>query len=122
MNRETKELLDKYKQKIFNNTNEYHREIFDELIEVIKNHNIVLIGLRQVGKTTLMEQLAKTYYNKHLKTKEGDQLVSVVSSGEDIFYMNLKALSKIESEQLINTISQNKYKLILIDEIQLIPN
>ncbi len=122
MNRETKELLDKYKQKIFNNPNEYHREVFDQLIEVIENHNVVLIGLRQVGKTTLMEQLAKKYYNKHLKPAESNQLVSVVSSGEDIFYMNLKALSLIQSEQLINTISQNKYKLILIDEIQLIPN
>ena len=121
MNRETKELLAKYKQKIFDNPNQYKREIFGELESVIENHNVVLIGLRQVGKTTLMEQLAKSYYNKKIKEQSSEELVSVVSSGEDIFYINLKALSLVESENLINNISQNKYKLILIDEIQLIP-
>ena len=121
MNRETKELLAKYKQKIFDNPNQYTREIFGELEVAIENHNVVLIGLRQVGKTTLMEQLAKSYYNKKIKEQSSEELVSVISSGEDVFYINLKALSLVESENLINNISQNKYKLILIDEIQLIP-
>ena len=122
MNEQTKELLNKYKQKIFNSHHEYTREIFNELDQVIENHNVVLIGLRQVGKTTLMEQLAQSYYNKKLKGQLSEELVSVISSGEDIFYMNLKTLYQIDSEQLINNISRHKYKLILIDEIQLITN
>ena len=122
MNEQTKELLNKYKQKIFNNSHEYTREIFNELEQVIENHNVILIGLRQVGKTTLMEQLAQSYYNKKIKEQFSKELISVISSGEDIFYINLKTLYKINSEQLINNISRHKYKLILIDEIQLIPN
>lgn len=121
MNREFNELLTKYKEKIFYSEAKYKREIFAELMVTIEKHNVLLIGLRQVGKTTLMEQLAKEYHQKYIDKSEND-IVLEISNQEDIFYLNLKALTMINEIQLINDISFNKYKLILIDEIQIISN
>ncbi|MDK2819330.1 MAG: ATP-binding protein [Mycoplasmataceae bacterium] len=122
MNKELSKLVTKYREKIFFNNLEYKREIFGELSNAIKKHNIVLIGLRQVGKTTLMEQLAQEYYHNFIREKLSNELTLSISNQEDIFYLNLKALNIIDSEKLINDISFNKYQLILIDEIQMINN
>lgn len=120
MNHELNKLLMKYRDKIFYTNTEYKRELYFELSKTIEKHNVILIGLRQVGKTTLMEQLAQEYYQKFIEEQNNDELVSNISNQADIFYLNLKSLASINSEELINDISFNKYQLVLIDEIQMI--
>ncbi|MGL4183977.1 MAG: ATP-binding protein [Metamycoplasmataceae bacterium] len=120
------DLAKKYENEIFNDESNYQREIFDELYSSLKNHNLVLIGLRQIGKTTLMKQLGKKYYDEYLKTNDRNNKISLSKIGQKskIFYLNLKAINidNIANEFLINLISANKYKLILLDEIQVLPN
>lgn len=120
MNHQLNKLLMKYRDKIFYNNTKYKRELYFELSKTIEKHNVILIGLRQVGKTTLMEQLAQEYYQKFIEEQNNDELVSNISNQADIFYLNLKSLTSINSEELINDISFNKYQLVLIDEIQMI--
>ncbi|MGL4343186.1 MAG: ATP-binding protein [Metamycoplasmataceae bacterium] len=119
------ELLSKYEAKIFFNKNIYQREIFDELFLTLEKHNLLLIGLRQVGKTTLLEQLGKKYWQTYLdNSRKEDKTISFQSNNLKIFYINIKALTQFDNlnQALINEISSNKYKLILIDEIQSLPN
>lgn len=84
-------------------------------------------------KAVLIEQLGKNYFNNYLKnisTKDEDKTIDKVSSisseKERIFYINLKTITNIQDETLINelhlSIINKKYKLIIIDEIQTIDN
>ena len=56
-------LLDEYQKELLNidQNPPYKREIFNTLKDEIKNNNLCLVGLRQVGKTTVMLKL--TNYN-----------------------------------------------------------
>ncbi len=109
-----------YKNRLLN-INErvsYKREIFDICYEALIHSNLCLIGLRQAGKTTLMEQVASKYYQEVLKDKSTD---------ENILYINLKNFLVEESqskkkEELWLLLADPKYHLILIDEIQELSN
>ena len=95
------------------------REIYDVLLKQIQTHNIILIGLRQVGKTALSEQLLNAYLDKKESTKliiaENSKNASTI---EQSFYISLKAFQKVDSEQLIDYISRRNFKIVFIDEIQ----
>lgn len=96
-------------ERLSRNTNDKHREIFAFLDEEFKKHNLILIGLRQVGKTTLAEQLGISFCKQN-KIKNFDE----------VFYLNLKAVNQLKSEDLFAFITQMQYKLVIIDEIQII--
>ena len=67
-----KYIIEQYRKE-FENINHSHpfkRKIFNNLKNKIANSNICLVGLRQVGKTTLMLQLAKYYYDMWVEDDE----------------------------------------------------
>ena len=104
----------------------YKREIFDDIYKHLKLANICLIGLRQVGKTTLMIQLAKKYFDEFINIEDSvtknDIKVSSSNKKDFIFYLNIKSISDINNSNnrnmLFNEITKNKYKLVVLDEIQ----
>lgn len=96
-------------ERLTRNTNNKHREVFSFLDEEFKKHNLILIGLRQVGKTTLTEQLGISFCKQNN-----------MKNFDEVFYVNLKAVNKLESEELLAFITQMQYKLVIIDEIQII--
>lgn len=96
-------------ERLARNTNNKHREMFEFLHEEFRHHNLVLIGLRQVGKTTLAEQLGMSFYEEN-----GSK------SFDEVFYVSLKAINQLNSEDLLAFIVQMQYKLVIIDEIQII--
>ncbi|MGL4950231.1 MAG: ATP-binding protein [Mycoplasma sp.] len=115
-----------YRRDFFVKTNKekYKREIFSTLYDNLKSSNILLIGLRQVGKTTLMLQLGKQYYEEYIKNQfaNSDSLYSATSSPEDsILYLNVKSIID-HTDEMFDEITNPKYKLIMLDEIQSIAN
>lgn len=121
-----KYLIEQYRKE-FENINHSHpfkREMFNNLKNKIINSNICLVGLRQVGKTTLMLQLAKYYYDEFINKQINDNqlLDNVLNNMERVLYLNIKSLQDINSkdsyDQLRREVINKKYKLILLDEIQ----
>lgn len=99
-----------YKEELINVSLEIKREIYSKLKEEFKVHNLVLIGLRQIGKTTLSMQLIK----EMLIEQQID-----FNDTNSFFYLNLKVLNnKFESIDLLNFLAKKKYKYVFIDEIQ----
>ncbi len=104
----------------------YKREIFDDIYKQFKLVNVCLIGLRQVGKTTLMIQLAKKYFDEFINIEESmsknDIKVSSPNKKDYIFYLNIKSIPDINNSNirnmLFNEVTKNKYKLVVLDEIQ----
>ena len=120
-----KELIDQYKDKLLSNNIQTYRSMFNILKEEIKKHNLVLIGLRQLGKTILGEQLVKSFLEfKDPKEKTTNELVSEtnVSSKNNFLYLNLKSFNDISSEQIQQYINRNSFSIVFIDEIQIIKN
>ena len=76
-------ILEQYRQRLLlvNQRTPYKREIFNLCYDTLKRSNLCLIGLRQIGKTTLMEQVALQYYENVLKQE---------CSTDCILYINLK--------------------------------
>ncbi len=119
-------LLEEYRKEIFNinKTAPYKREIFNTLKKEISNFNLCLVGIRQVGKTTLMLQLANYYFKKFIKDKpDNAELIRNISKDEEtIFYLNIKSINNVNEEdkrkKLLKELSNKKYKLIVLDEIQ----
>ena len=83
-------LLDEYRKELLNidQNSPYKREIFNTLKNEIKNNNLCLVGLRQVGKTTLMLQLANWYFENIIKKNQNDNelITNVLNEEEKIFY------------------------------------
>lgn len=96
-------------------TPKLRRDCFDFLFSKMQVQNISLVGLRQVGKSTLTEQLILEYYDKNIKDK--------TTRFDDIFYIKLKAFSKLERSEIHQTLHmalhENDYKIVAIDEVQL---
>lgn len=119
-------LLNEYRKELLNinQTSPYKREIFNVLKQEIKNNNLCLVGLRQVGKTTLMLQLANWYFENIIKKNQNnDELITNVSNEEErIFYTNIKLIQNVNSKEnrelLLKEITLKKYQLIVLDEIQ----
>lgn len=108
--------MNKYQQlnelfikRLARNTNNKRREMFAFLDEEFKKHNLILIGLRQVGKTILTEQLGISFCKQNK-----------IENFDKVFYLNLKAVNQLKSEDLLAFITQMQYKLVIIDEIQII--
>ena len=125
-----KQLIDSYRTKLLNNNFPVKREIFTKLKEELSTFNIILIGLRQLGKTILIEQLAKDFLNieENKKTKKTNQdgklnedsLITSVPVEESFLYLNLKAFTNSTKETIQNQINGKGYKIVVIDEIQII--
>ena len=119
-------LLDEYRKELLNidQNSPYKREIFNTLKREIKNHNLCLVGLRQVGKTTLMLQLANWYFENIIKKNQNDNelITNVLNEEEKIFYTNVKSIKNVNLKEnwelLLKEISTKKYQLIVLDEIQ----
>ncbi|MDX2245394.1 MAG: ATP-binding protein [Bacteroidia bacterium] len=83
-----------------------HRLLTDELIQALQNMPVVvLLGPRQVGKTTLAFKILETYINK------------------SVFYLDLELdtdLAKLEDAEGYLRTFENK--LLIIDEVQLKPD
>lgn len=99
-------LKEQYQNKLLK-TKQLKREQFYSLKEELKTHNLVLIGLRQVGKTTLAEQLVKEYIGSDL-------------SNDAFYYMNIKSLGQFDNQEFIKYITDNKFRIVFLDEIQMI--
>lgn len=103
-----------YIEKLKDQNIKFVREYFDPLYEEIKNRNIVLIGLRQIGKTTIIEQLISRLFKHDLKEKVNTN---------NLVYLNLKTISGVWDSLDINLfITKKKPKVIFLDEIQEIEN
>ncbi len=115
--------LKEYRQQLLNidNNISYKREIFEILKNDFKHINLCLVGLRQVGKTTLMLQLAKWYFDEHIKSNDSSiKIDNTLTDEEKIFYINLKSINNLNDKrkELLLEITSKKYKLIVLDEIQ----
>lgn len=87
------------------------REILRELNEVIKSPQILVItGLRRVGKSTILAQLAKKYLKEdfYFVNFEDERLLNFTVSDFDVLY-----------ETLISVFGQKK--AFLFDEVQNVP-
>ncbi|MCK5867444.1 MAG: ATP-binding protein [Mycoplasmataceae bacterium] len=115
-----KQLIDSYRNKLLNNDFIVKRDIFYKLKEELVVSNIILIGLRQLGKTILIEQLAKDFLNIENKTSSSNELSSSLPSEANFLYLNLKAFSNSTKESIQNEVNGKGYKIVLIDEIQII--
>lgn len=115
-------IFDNLKHKLLsvNNRVPYRRQIFDLCYDTLTKGNLCLIGLRQIGKTTLMEQLGLKYYTENIDIDSSNH-------EDEVLYINLKSMfySNSRSEELANfkktlwlLLTNPKYKLILVDEIQ----
>ncbi len=116
------DILNNLKSKLFgiNDRVPYKREIFGYCYETLIRGNLCLLGLRQIGKTTLMEQLGLKYYIENIN-------VDTSNHEDEVLYVNLKSMfyNKSDSQGLNNyknglwkLFTNTQYKLILIDEIQ----
>ena len=105
-----KNLIETYKQRILRDNRFIKRDIFDRAKKQLEKTNIVLLGLRKVGKTILAEQLASEYL-------KSDNDSSSLNSW-NIFYINLKSFPEITYETIQRDINGKRYKVVLIDEIQ----
>lgn len=121
-----KEILDQKSALLLNNINrksfKYKRMYFNYLKNEFRTRNIVLIGLRQIGKTTLMEQLGVDY----LKSIHQDDNFNYTNT-DKVVYINLLSLTtdlddKVNSHELMMYITSKKAELVMIDEIQMIKN
>lgn len=103
------------------------RLYFDYLKDQLKTQNLVLIGLRQIGKTTLMEQLCVDYMAK--ETEETNDLVVSIESNKktkNVIYLNILSIKSVVEDfstlELTKFIQSESPDLVLIDEIQMIKN
>lgn len=119
-------LAQSYRDKINYSSRNFKREIYPILWEELKTHNLVLVGLRQVGKTTLAEQLIKEYMDQFIEKSQTNSETTTDVVGKDIssdfYYMNIKSISSIVPEEMTEFITKSKYKAVLLDEIQMIPD
>ncbi|MCK5867226.1 MAG: ATP-binding protein [Mycoplasmataceae bacterium] len=95
-----------YQNKISDVDMSLKRDIFNKLSAEFKIHNLILVGLRQIGKTTLAEQIINSFIEKEDK----------------YYYMNLLSLGNFSPQSLTKFLIEGEYKYILLDEIQHIPN
>ena len=96
-------------------TNMYKRELFHTIRPQLEHKNaIVITGMRQVGKTTLMRQLYDDFVGKRLWFDLDNPLDQMVFESIDYnsVYRELANLSGIENDERM---------LICIDEIQNLP-
>ncbi len=116
------DILNNLRVKLFsiNDKVPYKREMFDYCYQTLIKGNLCLIGLRQIGKTTLMEQLGLKYYIENIN-------IDASNHEDEVLYVNLKSMfyNKSDSRGLNNykntlwkLFTNTQYKLILIDEIQ----
>ena len=101
------------------NNNLIERSLFKQVIEHLKEKEMtVIIGPRQVGKTTLLEQVQEYLVNKEK------------NNPECLFYFNLDLAKNLalfeDQENIINFIRDRKRKnetmYLFIDEVQRIKN
>ena len=100
-------ILEELKKEVLNVSKEIIRENFNLYYENLKRGNLLILGIRQIGKTTLSKQLMNQYINDH-KLKNNEFLV-------------LDFRVKIISKNFQNIISNSpNTKIIFIDEVQLL--
>lgn len=86
---------------------ELKRDAFVPFYEMLNNTNLLIIGMRQVGKSTIARQLSKQYITDKQLSKD------------EFAYFVLD--SRMEYNDLLNIASQiyeSKLKLVVFDEIQ----
>ena len=116
-----KQLIDSYRNKILNNKIVTKREMYKKLILEMKKFNIIIIGLRQLGKTVLAEQLVKQYLDFEKDEEKAKSVFDFSTPREEQFlYLNLKSFTGVTKESVQNQINGRNYKIVLIDEIQMI--
>lgn len=93
-------------------TTKFKRDKFKQFMSELEHSNIVILGLRQIGKSTLAKQLGKEYCNiNNIKSK-------------DSIYIDARSFSNLSSEKLLSDILQyyKNVKFFIIDEIQELDN
>ncbi len=116
-------LIEQYKNKLLNNTISTYRDSFASLREELKTNNIVLIGLRQLGKTILAEQLVKDYLKVDEESNRNTNETSAeIPNNENFLYLNLKSFPEVDSLMIQKFINEQSFKIVFIDEVQLIEN
>ena len=116
-----KQLIDSYRKKILNNKIDTKREMYNKLILEMKKFNIIIIGLRQLGKTVLAEQLVQQYLSLQKEVAEAKDIFNFsIPKEEQFLYLNLKSFTNVTKESVQNEINGRNYKIVLIDEIQMI--
>lgn len=115
-------LAQSYRDKVNYLTRDFKREIYPLLWKELKTHNLVLVGLRQVGKTTIAEQLLKEYMESFKSKLQSNPIENTLTSqaNNDFYYLNIKAMPNIDSLELTKYITDMKFKAVLIDEVQMI--
>lgn len=102
-------IIKKYQEEIEKVQMELKREKFDFFYGQLQKKNIVVIGIRQIGKSTLVKQLAKQY------------AIDNRIDFDYILHYNFKN-TLVSTKELQNLILENDYKIIVFDEIQTIEN
>ncbi len=118
-----KTIIEQYKNKLLKNSVTTHRDYFIFLKEELKTNNLVLIGLRQLGKTILAEQLVKDYLNIKEETNTSKNTTTAeIPNDEHFLYLNLKSFPEVDSPRIQAFINEQSFKIVFIDEVQLIEN
>ena len=93
----------------------FKRQLFYTILPQLQHKNAIIItGMRQVGKTTLMKQLAAAYQGKHIWFDFDNplDLLLLESIDYNAVYENLRREAKAHKEEIF---------LVCIDEIQNFP-
>lgn len=120
-------MLSKTYKSTLKNTPKYKREMYKDISKTFESTNVLLVGLRQVGKTILSEQLLNEYIAKrdelHIKQSKSLVIDAVgIPKDEVAFYINLKNINNLVYEDLFFYLSSKDYEIVFIDEIQVLKN
>lgn len=98
--------LNEYRNDLYESKYKYKREKFDLFYQNLKEQNLVVIGLRQIGKSTIVKQLAQKYIEDFKLEKQ------------HVVYFNFSDSNSLSFQDIQLYIMQNKVDLVVFDEIQ----
>ena len=104
--------IDEAKKEAMMVSSDYKREYFNEYWDILSYENILIMGIRQIGKTTISDQLTKKYIKENNLAE--DEWIKI----------DIRTLQNYDEkiETIFLNIKDKQYKLVSIDEIQLLKN
>ena len=115
-----KHIINSYRERILEGTQITKEIAFKELKPIVLEHNLILVGLRAVGKIRLSQQLTKYFLKEHVSKPGANPLLTFASKEEQFISINLNSFPEQTSDLIIKEVSGKDYKVVLINDMQLI--
>lgn len=95
----------------------FTRKVYNQIIEALDNYDVplILLGARQVGKTTVLKQVANSYASSVYINFEENQSVAKLFEG-DLNIDGIVSSLEVVTKQVITAET-----LIVLDEVQAVP-